>query len=1025
MKKKGFTLIELLAAVVILGILSILAITSITRLISKSRDVEDNQYEKTLLMAAESYMQDNKSKLPKRVGEQKVLTATFLRQKRYLKSGDKGCVDVYKETNTDYKYTVDMECKGTETNICDKTLPEVEKIYFTDHTLEPLNNIDLDNISEARFVAQINGGKDENNKALKISGYSYAILIQTVDDPKLHEVYNTGTLNGQSKEKIKIIKNIKNYIDVTGVTNVSVVVTVVNELGCQTVSEKDGKYLDEDNPTCDKITGAAKNENDWINKKSGDSRVISVSCEDGKGSGCVRSNFARTWPNDYQKDAEWAYIEVLDNAGRSSITDESFIKGNSLCGITSYGNSCRVRVNVDKTLPTIHVKGAYQRKAGTGMVKENNNNILAIGSNKSITIDDKTASGTISANNYNNLINEWMNLAYYPNGVVFEIELSDSIHLDSWSWQTNKENIRKTSDNAYKVYGKNADSDSKSYGEAVGNCGTLNDTILIGFEKEGRRSGKLTVKDKAGNITTLIISANLDRVAPAKPTITYKKAKTLKDYTPGTEVKNWSTELINSYVTATVGGDISGWNRFEYSYRKQISANSSESAVAGSLSTPITGSVTKAITDSENTINGLLGYKVADEGRHTLKYRSCDTASNCSAYTNDDTIKVDTLPPACSTKISYSSGASLSNGWLGLVNGVGAGKETATVTQVCTENGNFPSGCDNSSISHKLYDTDIATNKAGAEGNGVGGSIKDIAGNVNSDCPANQKVYIDYQIPNCKTTGESTSFSKKREILRTCEDPVEPTSKVASGCTTSSTTSFVFAGAGSTFNLNDKVVRARTFDAYNIFDKAGNTRKCPSDNRNVFVDRKAPNCSFKVTNQYSSSGVTIKYTCDDKYGNIVGVGVKQCPGGKSTSTNTVNKKKETQKEKAIDILGNDMTCKVVVKSQKWYRKRTRTSYQSCSTSYSNCAWRGGSNYTNATIGECSGKGKCTASKRGTVCGSQNATYGWTCTCNSKQTCVTKYNPWSKWSSWSASNHCKNKKETKKCDQESKTVYYSP
>ena len=67
MTKKGFTMIELLAAIVILGILSVIAIASVTRLIDKSKKAESDTYEKVLIMAGKSYMESNKTELPKRI----------------------------------------------------------------------------------------------------------------------------------------------------------------------------------------------------------------------------------------------------------------------------------------------------------------------------------------------------------------------------------------------------------------------------------------------------------------------------------------------------------------------------------------------------------------------------------------------------------------------------------------------------------------------------------------------------------------------------------------------------------------------------------------------------------------------------------------------------------------------------------------------------------------------------------------------------------------------------------------------
>ena len=81
-KKKGFTMIELLAAIVILGILSVTTIVAATKLTEKARKEDERQYEQTLKMAAESYMQANPSELPKVIGETTFVTAKELKEKR-------------------------------------------------------------------------------------------------------------------------------------------------------------------------------------------------------------------------------------------------------------------------------------------------------------------------------------------------------------------------------------------------------------------------------------------------------------------------------------------------------------------------------------------------------------------------------------------------------------------------------------------------------------------------------------------------------------------------------------------------------------------------------------------------------------------------------------------------------------------------------------------------------------------------------------------------------------------------------
>ncbi len=1013
MKKNGFTMIELLAAIVILGVLSVIAITASSRLITRAKKQEDNQYEKSLLISAESYMQDNKAQLPKTIGERKVINAHTLKDKRYLKEDKGGCVNVYKKTKTEYSYEVDMDCKGR----CTTNHKPTFKAYFTDDTLKELNNAEiLSNIKRAKVYVRITGGVDSSKK-LAISGYNYSIYASDSEHGE-HEVYNSGSLNGNNKTEITITRPITDYVDITGLTNFKIKVEAINEYGCSASSGASQGYKDPIPPTCTNISNQAK-EGEWINKTSSLARVITATCEDGNGSGCIRPTFTRTWPNDEQEAAEWAYIQISDNAGNVNLIN-SVVNPVDLCQATPVDiledgstNLCRVRVNVDKITPTIKLTGAYAAnsnggKSGANMYKQG-----------SITIDDKTvgANGVIKVDQFNNLVNTWMNNEKYPHGVVFEIEMSDNLHMDTWSWKTNPPGLTTTNGAAYTNYSNRNEYVKKiTSTSGTANCGKLTEKILVGFKDEGMRSGELTLRDAADNKVTLIISANLDRTAPAKPTVSYKKATSGSNYTPGTAVSNWSTETIKSFVSGAVGGDISGWDSFKYFYRKQNGKNNTEATTEATLAPAATGSTTKA--NPGNEIKNLAGYEIKDEGRHLFRYKSCDKAGNCSDYTGPDTIKIDTKPPACSAKTTYSQGATLSSGWLGK-------NETATVTQVCTEaNVDYGSGCDYSSISHYNYLVDIDTNQAGAEGNGKGGSIKDKAGNVNNSCPANQTIRIDHTSPKCVTTGDSKTWKKTKTIKRSCTDPKDSaTGKVSSGCTSSSTKSFKFAKKDATVSTKDKVYQTYKFPQYGIADIAGNTNTCPSETKDVFVDGRVPNCEGKKSKRYTEGGVTIKYTCDDLYGKLAGVGVKTCP---KTQTGI----KKTQKKKANDKLEHEMTCKVEVNSRKEYKKRTCKTCDSCKKAP--CAsWSTSCSYSVKTASTCYRKGN-KHPVAPSFCGNHVNTDASMCCCTESSYCSSRKRSCSKcgcakWSgyskNWSTKNHCPHYKNSKTCQQKSRTVYY--
>ena len=65
---KGFSMVEILAVVVILGVLSTIGIVSVTRLIENSRKHYYEAQAEQLVLAAQSYANDNKNILPKTIG---------------------------------------------------------------------------------------------------------------------------------------------------------------------------------------------------------------------------------------------------------------------------------------------------------------------------------------------------------------------------------------------------------------------------------------------------------------------------------------------------------------------------------------------------------------------------------------------------------------------------------------------------------------------------------------------------------------------------------------------------------------------------------------------------------------------------------------------------------------------------------------------------------------------------------------------------------------------------------------------
>ena len=83
--KKAFTMVELLATITILGIVTVVAVVSVSRVMTNAKNEYYKGQEDNIILAAQSFVQNNTDRLPKSVGQTVKLPLSELVKKKLLK----------------------------------------------------------------------------------------------------------------------------------------------------------------------------------------------------------------------------------------------------------------------------------------------------------------------------------------------------------------------------------------------------------------------------------------------------------------------------------------------------------------------------------------------------------------------------------------------------------------------------------------------------------------------------------------------------------------------------------------------------------------------------------------------------------------------------------------------------------------------------------------------------------------------------------------------------------------------------
>ncbi len=628
--RKGFTMIELLATITILAILMIVTIPSVFFLINKSKEESRKSSRDTLTMATKSYTEANKDKLPKSIGDSRIIKANELKDSNYLKEeikdADKNScmknsfVKIYKYDKDKYTYVTYLYCGDEKHNEDSKKYDPKIEIKFTDSKGNEITTA-KNNVSEARVKIDFKSGTDQENNKFGIQGYNYLIKVKYEDEKEYVEIYNSGSLSAYGKEEVNVNKNISDYIDVKKATDIMAIAEVYDRGGGYKKKFEITNYKDLIPPKCGNIEGQAENEFDWNGNLK--KRKISVVCNDESGSGCVKDVFTKT----FTEEAEWGYITIKDNAGKET--------------------KCKVRVNLDWTAPTLTIK-AYKRLA-SGAKGELVKTVVANNEEKHQVLKDyKDGHGT----------DKWLNLANYPYGVYYDVLANDNLTLSKGELKENQVNLVKND--------PNINNQTLTKTDQFSLPGKKNSNFS--FNVDGYRTAKYTLQDKAKNEVSIDIIAPLDRVPPTEPTVNVYVKNSKADVStsaglPLYQFGNWTNKFI--FTEASNSSDlISQVNNYQYQYTNKSNPSYNKTGTANY-------------------------FNINVDGNSSIKYRACDKAGNCSLYvpaTDDKEILIDTVPPKCNyTANKKKDGAIVgpytSNTWT---------NTNVVVTSSCTDGG---SGC--------------------------------------------------------------------------------------------------------------------------------------------------------------------------------------------------------------------------------------------------------------------------------------------------------------------------------------------
>ena len=680
LNNKGFSMVEILAVVVILGVISTVGIVTISRLVDNSRIRYYETQKDQLVLAAQSYANDNKNILPKTIGTVSTISLKELKDKNYIKeeivdqnknkcyeeeqviNGKKvkgSRVDIYKSTKTDYIYVGHLECvscqkdneKDNDYSCSEKLSEEIPYIKISIPKMSDLGEGQsiYDESKKIEITIDAIEKKLGYDKKVLVSSYSYKIYVDGVIKQ------SSGLKINNKQDQVKINKEtIGKYLP----GKVKVVVTATNTNGQTTTKSSTVNLSDAAPPLCGRVSYEGSNKMNpynsgesvkcgssgysWINiGYSNKTRQGWIVCNDQKGLGC----------------AQHEYSVNMTTEGENEIVKMKDAKGNE--------QECRVRKCIDTTTPKLTVN--IFKLPSNGKVPLKSDGTVNLTPVKSYVINSQSSAQKL---NKTDKFDTWLNKANYAYGVIVEaiVEESNS-KIKTFSWYQNPKNKK-----------ENKIGNATEKVRAESNITKTKYPVNQIIKDDGVRKEEFKIIDNAGNEVSYTLTLKIDRTAPQPPTISMYLESSATGTATGTPYSNntWKNKYVWTNTNhPTDSPDVSGWKNNQY---KTTGAHGNNTDKVG------------------NSLN------ISKEGTSTITYRACDNAGNCSNYASAKTIKLDRTKPTCTIVGN--------NKW---------DPAGAYVHNTCSKNDNYSniSSCPNTTSFYTTknvtyYATDEAGNKSNA-----------------------------------------------------------------------------------------------------------------------------------------------------------------------------------------------------------------------------------------------------------------------------------------------------------------------